>query len=83
MTREQVREKIWFIAQNIRIGNLSEVEAVDQILALTDDSGNLLLLERNPDQSLPEVPYFHYPDDEADYRRGQQDMIAQKWVKVI
>lgn len=33
MTQQDIREQLWFIEQEVRIGNLSETEAADQILS--------------------------------------------------
>lgn len=63
---------------------------IDAILAITDESGNRLLLVRDPDQTLPDKNKGHtwYKDDLGEagkigYDLALGDLLAQGWVKVI
>lgn len=83
-----VREKIkWDYVHKATCGYISVDEATDGILAIPE------LLEKDPDQSLPDNPYsFEEPTlaivqmidgwMHKGYEKAQQDMLKENWVKV-
>jgi len=60
-------------------------QTLDQILSLTDDKGEPLLMPLHPDQSLPNVPQLATlnPAVEAFCQSTQAIMIKQGWRRVI
>jgi len=55
------RMKVWEICQEVRLGNLSEQEATDQICQLTEPKYNSVIISKLPRRKRPDLVF---PDDE-------------------
>ena len=68
-----MREKVWFIEQEVRIGNLSESEATDQILSLLKEEIKKSLLT---DEEIRDLDYSY----SGEFKNSRE---VDEWVKQV